>query len=170
MTQAEDTLLDAIYEDDLDKVAAMLKAQPDLATDLDELCAAVHWGTPSALALMIQHGAPMVIEVDDGFPLLHIAIDRASEPAPGQTGGGHDVLRFLLQNGADVNERGMNDWTPLHRAAAFGDSRSCQILLDHGADRTLTTRIDNYGTAEDEARSYGHHATADLIRDYSPAP
>lgn len=144
----------------------MLTAHPRLATDIEEICAAVQWGTPDALALMVQHGAPVVIETDDGFPLLHIAIDRASEPAPGQPKGGHNVLRFLLQAGADVNERGMNDWTPLHRAAAFNDAKACRILLQHGADRTKVTNIDNYGTAEEEARSYGHHATADLIRDF----
>lgn len=76
------------------------------------------------------------------------------------------MLRALLRAGADVNERGMHDWTPLHRAGAFGDMQSCRILLDHGADRTLRTNIDHYATPEEETRSHGHRATADLIRDF----
>ena len=43
----------------------------------------VQLGSVGALKLMIAHGAPVIIETDDGFPLLHLAIDRADDPAIG---------------------------------------------------------------------------------------
>ena len=164
MTISADDFLDAVYENDLEKLSAILTAHPHIIKDQEQMCSVVQLGSTDALALMIRHGAPVVIQTDDGFPLLHIAIDRASEPALGQPKGGHDILRVLLESGANVNERGMHDWTPLHRAAAFGDLKSCRILLDNGADPTETTNIDHYATAEEEARHMGQHAAADLIQ------
>lgn len=41
--------------------------------------------------------------------------------------GGEDVLEVLLRNGADVNSKDDNDWTPIHRAA-IGNCR--HMLID----------------------------------------
>ncbi|KAK6940898.1 Ankyrin repeat [Dillenia turbinata] len=51
-------------------------------------------------------------------------------------------LRSSLAEGADVNGRDQNGWTPLHRAAFKGRLDSVKILIDHGAQ---VDPIDNVG-------------------------
>ena len=74
---------------------------------------------------------------------LHSALAKAGRPYYLY------VVRLLVENGADVNARTipgktteafMRDVrtkgeTPLHRAAAYGDARTIEFLLDNGADR-----------------------------------
>lgn len=51
--------------------------------------------------------------------------------------GHKDVVRALLENGADVNARnGMGD-TPLHRAAFTGRAEVVTLLIEHEADVTI---------------------------------
>jgi RNA polymerase sigma factor (sigma-70 family) len=44
------------------------------------------------------------------------------------------IVRLLLDHGADVNSRPHGNYMPLHTAAAFGDVATAQILLEAGAD------------------------------------
>ena len=57
----------------------------------------------------------------------------------------------LLKHGADVNAKGLNDWTPSHLAAARNDLESLKILHKFGADLTIRTDIDDYATPYQEA-------------------
>lgn len=50
------------------------------------------------------------------------------------------ALRDLLAAGANVNEQDEQGWTPLNWAAGHGDVEAVKLLLDHGADPTLTGR------------------------------
>lgn len=45
-----------------------------------------------------------------------------------------DIVRLLIQAGADVNARNIYDQTPLHTVAFMGFASSAQALIDHGAD------------------------------------
>ena len=118
---------------------------------------------PTAVRWMIDNGAPVRIEVDDGFPLLHLAIDRTDSAAHRA-----DLVARLIAAGADIDERGANDWTPLMRAAAAGDREIVALLLGAGADRAARTRIDDFATAEEEMRYLGRLEMADFIRDWRP--
>ncbi|MCB2116647.1 MAG: ankyrin repeat domain-containing protein [Rhodobacteraceae bacterium] len=110
---------------------------------------------------LLDNGADPNAPSDCGFPSLHTAIDRMKPDRA-------EVIALLLDYGAEVNQRGMNDWTALHRAACATPARRdlIALLLDRGADRAARTRIDSYATAEEEARLLGHVAAADFIRDY----
>ena len=79
-----------------------------------------------------------------------------------------EVVALLLGHGADADQRGANDWTPLHRAACQGTAPLdiIALLIDSGADRTVRTRIDDFATPEEEARHLGHVKAADFLRDY----
>lgn len=60
------------------------------------------------------------------------ALGTALETAAAQ---GHDtVLRTLLENGADPNLLGRDDYPPLQAAARFGTLESVKALIDSGAD------------------------------------
>ncbi len=113
----------------------------ELGDDLGLIGASFH-GHWRLCAFLLEHGAdPNVAPGDTGETPLHAALCTTDRVA-------HDrVLRVLLNAGADPNratvpgkETGgfMRDCrtkgeTPLHRAAAFGEAGTIQMLLDAGA-------------------------------------
>lgn len=51
------------------------------------------------------------------------------------------AVTFLVEEcGADVNARDANGYTPLHHAAARGDNKLIEYLMDRGADVTVVSR------------------------------
>jgi ankyrin repeat protein len=54
-----------------------------------------------------------------------------------------DVLTALLEAGASVNVTSRNGWTALMVAAAYGNSKNIQFLLDKGADLRLRNKDGN---------------------------
>jgi ankyrin repeat protein len=109
---------------------------------------------------MIEAGVELNLPDPEGYPLIHRCLMRDG-------GDRHAVLAALIAGGADVNARGVNDWTPLHRAAIEEDLRALEMLLAAGADPSLRTRIDEHATPEEEARNHGFTASADLIAAWS---
>ena len=66
-----------------------------------------------------------------------------------------DVIALLLKCGADPNQRGLNDYTALHKAVEERNTGAIDLLLDAGADPNLKTRIDDYETPGEMARKAG---------------
>ncbi|HEX7778515.1 MAG TPA: ankyrin repeat domain-containing protein [Vicinamibacterales bacterium] len=99
-----------------------------------------------------------------GFPPI-IAALSCTWPVPGSAGREdvHEIVELLLAYGSDPNQRGHNDYTPLHCAAGTGDVRAIEILLAGGADRTLRTRIDDFETPADVASKAGHSEAAQVL-------
>ena len=66
----------------------------------------------------------------------------------------HDGARYLLEHGADANGEGRTrGWRPLHHALARGNQlATIELLLDHGADPTLTTGDDGLSGVARAAR------------------
>jgi hypothetical protein len=120
---------------------------------------AIHHGPVSLIAELIDMGAEVNYDRHAGFPSLFVAIDRQ---APGRV----EVVRLLLAAGADVQQRGTNDYTALHYAAARDDALVVELLLEHGADPAARTRIDHLGTPLEEADRHGHALGAAAIRDW----
>ena len=74
------------------------------------------------------------------------------------------VAALLLERGADIQQRGINDHTPLHYAATAGDTAAVDLLLAGGADPNARTRIDDYATPLAEAEYLGLSAMARHLR------
>ena len=87
---------------------------------------------------------------------------RSAAGAPARPDA-HEILRLLLSHGADPNQRGLNDWTPLHMAVAQQSPEAIRILLENGADASLRTRIDDCLTPREEAEQAGLREIADLL-------
>jgi ankyrin repeat protein len=106
---------------------------------------------------LIELGADPNYEDAAGFPslLAVLSTDRADK---------HDLLELLLAAGADVQQRGNNDWTPLHYAAARNDPRAIELLAAHGADGAARTRIDDQTTPLEEAERLGHPQAAAALK------
>lgn len=126
------------------------------------LDAAIYEGPVALVRALIELGADVNYEATDGFPSLLAAIERQ---APGR----HEILALLLDAGADIQQRGVNDFTPLHHAASRDDAVAVQMLLDRGADPDARTRIDSYATPLEEAEQFHHDIAAAALRNWLTA-
>ena len=111
---------------------------------------AIYWSPLAFIVELLDAGADPNGHENDGFPPLVAAFDRD------RFDDRHDVLELLLARGADPGQRGINDYTPLHVAAARGDLRAVDILLAYGADPNEVTRIDDAETPLEVAAAAGH--------------
>jgi ankyrin repeat protein len=91
-----------------------------------------------------------------GFPPLIAALScsRPRQGAPGRRDVAA-ILKLLLSFGADPNQRGINDYTPLHMAVGERNSEAIGLLLEAGADPCLRTRIDDCETPREMAQRAG---------------
>ncbi len=76
----------------------------------------------------------------------------------------YDILELLLSHGADIQQRGHNDYTPLHWAVVDRNIEAVEFLLSHGANPTARTRIDDYATPLEEAVILGLTEIAAAMR------
>jgi ankyrin repeat protein len=92
-----------------------------------------------------------------GFPSLIAALSTSREDR-------YEIVELLLASGADIQQRGVNDYTPLHYAAAKDDVRMAELLLAHGADPLAKTGIDDFTTPQEEAETRGFSALAQILK------
>jgi len=112
----------------------------------------------AAVTALLDAGADPAFAALDGFPALLLVLLHRDEPD--RTA----LVTALVEHGAPLDERGVNDWTALHVAAARGDDVVVRVLLDAGADPGVRTRIDDLTTPADEAAHAGHDALAAVLR------
>jgi hypothetical protein len=113
---------------------------------------------------LLDLGADPNAPADDGFPPLIATLGRSRsvDGAP-KRDDVDEILRLLLTRGADPNQRGINDWTPLHMAVAERNLLAVHRLLDGGADPHLRTRIDDCETPVEMAQAAGLPDFADVL-------
>ena len=63
---------------------------------------------------------------------------------------GHtDIVKLLIENGADVNEKNALGWTPLGSAAYFGYTDVVKLLIEKGADIDVSlARLEKFDSEE----------------------
>ncbi len=144
---------------DVDRLTELLGDEPSLVTSYSgdgftALHFAAFFGRYEAAALLIERGAEV-----DAFgrgwmtgTAMHSAVSRLQS----------DVVRILLEAGANPNVRQSAGWTPLHSSAANGDLTSVELLLAAGADPTATN--DEGRSVIDLATESGDEPTMDRIR------
>jgi ankyrin repeat protein len=125
---------------------------------------AIYWSPIDFIRELLQLGADPDADDGDGFPSLIAALSK-TYPHPGSMSRTdiNEILALLLQHGANPNQRGFNDYTPLHKAVEQNNPRAIEILLAAGADRSLRTRLDGRETAGELARRSGFPAIADRL-------
>jgi ankyrin repeat protein len=119
---ADYTISDAAWLGDSAKVEQLLKNNPALA-DSDALLISVKEGHTNTAELLIKSGADLDANLF-GTPLLHVAANS----------GNIEVVKVLLNNGADLNQRGAFGELALHWAAAKGHTDTAKLLLDAGSE------------------------------------
>lgn len=78
-----------------------------------------------------------------------------------------EMVRSLLQHGADANAVQGGGWRPLHGAAGNGDLTIVELLLAHGADKEA--RAANNQSALDLALQKGHGEVVAVLEDREAA-
>ena len=123
------TLHEACAAGDVQAVQRLLDSGADVNAHGEERHWYTGWETPLSWAAEGGHVEVVRLLLARG---ANLSDSRAVCAA---AGGGHgaEVLRLLIGNGGDVNEKGQGGRTPLHYAAAAGDLDTCKILLEAGA-------------------------------------
>ena len=144
---------------DLDALARELEGFPDG----DDPYMGSRWilhaigaGSSEAVRWMVDRGVELDFLGLDGYTPVHSVLERARDDRL-------ELLDFLLRAGAPVNRRGVNDWTPAHKAAASDDVAALRVLVAHGADLSIRTAIDDCATPLEEARNLGKLAAVKYL-------
>lgn len=125
---------------------------------------AVYHGPLELIRALLDAGADPDASDGDGFPPLIAAL------SPPDRDDVVDLLILLLDRGADIEQHGMNDYTPLHCAAASGQPALVELLLERGADPNSFTRIDDAETPLEVAEAAGHREVAHILRPRTTLP
>jgi hypothetical protein len=128
------------------------------------LAYAIYHSPRAFIRTLLEIGADPGGPAGDGFPPLIAALScsRDVRGAARRTDV-DDVLRLLLSFGADPNQRGINDYTPLHMAVAQINPLAVQVLLDGGADPESRTRIDRCETPLEMAKAARLDVIAEIL-------
>jgi ankyrin repeat protein len=105
--------------------------------------------------LLAAGARPTHASLQGGFTPLHSAV------ATDAGGVDIEIVRMLLDRGADPNAKSQSGSTPLHTVAFTGDRASLDLLLKHGADPAV--KNNDRKTPADLARDRGHQEISELL-------
>ena len=159
MAKTFQTFLSAIVEDDRAKVKALLDAEPALATGVADK-ARLEWSLPHWIYAgdTALHVAAAGYRIEIAKMLLAAGADakaarnhRSSQPVHYAADGYSEnpawnpkrqvqMIRLLLDAGADMNAQDKNGATPLHRAVRTRCAAAVKFLLESGADPKIRNK------------------------------
>ena len=89
----------------------------------------------SVVNCLLQNGANVALTDNNGWTALHFVVDECDDPS--------EIVRSLLNYGADVNARRIDNETPLLVASRFCDEETVTLLIEQGAYVDLQDQKDN---------------------------
>ncbi|KAI0286410.1 ankyrin repeat-containing domain protein [Russula brevipes] len=140
------------------------------------LHAASYKGDLTTASLLLQYGADVNSSIGGQVPLRraynggHVGLSDGDMRDGNRLGtvlhhasydGQLEMVRLLLQAGADVNGKGFADQTPLHLAVIKGQTKVAQLLIQHGADANAKCEISF--TPFQAATMYARHNIVQLM-------
>jgi ankyrin repeat protein len=125
---------------------------------------AIYHSPVAFIRTLLEAGADPNPRDHSGFPPL-IAALSCQQAAPGHAPRPDvsEIVALLLTFRADPDQRGINDYTSLHMAAAVNHADVTRLLLEAGANPRLRTRIDEYETPRELAEKAGHGEIAAML-------
>ena len=106
---------------------------------------AIDCGSLASVKWVLSRSVDLNFRDDEGYTPLLSALERERPEK-------HEILQLLIDSGAPLNKKGVNDWTPLHMAAVREDIEALKLLIKNGADLSIRTEIDDYATPLEEAK------------------
>lgn len=158
-----DHLHEAFVKGDMERVRAELGHPSDFPNGRFGLCEdlpleyALYHAPIALVRALLEAGADANFPSKEGSPSLFAALS-SNHPDRGER------VALLLDFGADIHQRCVNDFTPLHVAATRNQADAVALLLSRGADPNLRTRIDHYATPLEEATRYGALDAAEMLQ------
>ena len=107
---------------------------------------AIDCGSLKSVKWILSRNVDLSFRDDEGYTPILSAIDREQPDK-------YEIIQLLIDHGAPINKKGINDWTPLHMSAAREDIEALKLLVRNGADLTIRTEIDDYATPLEEAKN-----------------
>uniref|UniRef100_A0A8C4HDP0 Protein phosphatase 1, regulatory subunit 16A n=1 Tax=Dicentrarchus labrax TaxID=13489 RepID=A0A8C4HDP0_DICLA len=102
----------------------MVMAEQGITQDrIDECRGAKEMAMLADIRALVQSGADLNAQDDNGATLLHIA----------SANGYMSVAELLLEHRAQVEVKDSDGWTPLHAASCWGQIQMVELLVAHGA-------------------------------------
>jgi ankyrin repeat protein len=159
---------EAYVRGDLEALKALLGNPPDFpncrgSRGVGEIILeyAICWSPLHFIRILLELGANPNYEDHAGFHSLIAALSTEREDK-------RAIVEMLLAFGADIQQRGVNGYTPLHYAAVQNDIRMLELLLARGADPNVRTDVDDYTTPLEEAERCGRRETIQILKDFQP--
>ena len=156
---AQLTFPEAVAFGDKKRVDELLRSDPSLANAWSDdgypaLGLAIFFQQPEIAHLLIDGGADVNAAARNPQKVapMHAAAATANR----------DMIRRLLEKGADPNAKQQAGFAAIHTAGLHGDREMAEILIKGGADPKLAA--DDGTTAEGFARQKGHDAFVDWLR------
>ncbi|HYK34338.1 ankyrin repeat domain-containing protein [Alloacidobacterium sp.] len=116
---------------------------------------------PEPVTLLLEHGAHI-------HQFSHNPLRNQPLHACVSLNNSLEVVRVLLEGGADVNASQHGGYTPLLQAAAAGKKDVVLLLLEHGARPDCL--CDRGKSAADYAGERGHAEVVEILASYAPKP
>lgn len=90
---------------------------------------------------MLREAAEILLEDPDAARTGNPEEDRLFPDIAGRAD--REAVKFLIDAGADLEARGLDDGTPLHQAAWFGEPANAGLLIDAGAPLDIFDKCHN---------------------------
>jgi len=107
--------------------------------------------------MLLKRDACVHIKTNEGRKALHIAAEKNHT----------DMIKILLQHGADVNSLCFEGWTPLMDACNAGSVAAIELLMENGAQTDVQSNYNTQGkptTAFDFLRACDSVTASDKLR------
>ena len=160
-----DYIMDILTSGDLEKLEEASSIIDEFPNGKDNfvyrywIINAIDCGSFESVRWILEQGVDLDFRDDEGCTPILSAIDRELPHK-------YEILKLLIEQGAPLNKKGWNDWTPLHQAVVREDIGALKILLDAGADLSIKTDIDDYATPYEEAKILKRKKSIDFLKSY----
>lgn len=141
----------AVNNDDIEKVAEIIASGFDVSSPFKEfhngtcLHLIAHYGSLNMLYLILSRVASLDFINCQDKELRTAAMCAVA-------GQKHELLRLLIQCGADVTRKGPDGMTVLHLAAKVGNLPATEIILEHYRLKVTFQKFESFINAVDDGQ------------------